>query len=291
MKFRMMVAIASVLALFALPAAASAHKRATPQSVQSHVRIAQQALSEIQQASGSEDPRAALEVWRSRLHSKAALREALKVSRSSARRNAPRSAKVMEDVARLFDVDVEAYAGALDEASGELQAAIAEALPDVLAGREQALAKLAAIAARLPATLQRSIAATISAVSGDIDEEVATLAESVQSGSLMPDVASRITSIIGIATEAVTGVVESLSGLTELLPAAVRPVFNTVISTVMGALKSVTGIVSGLFKTGGSTVDNGDAGSAPQRFDIPFNLISQVLGLVKGLPIPFLGTR
>lgn len=201
--------IATAALALALPAGASAHSPASPQSVRAHVRSADAALTKVERlVAGNQDAGAAVAMARNQFETRAAAREAGRL------RGGPRRATALRLVARLQDENLATFAKLVDEVDAAVQEPMADALAAALAGRERALSTLTALAPTLPAPAQRGVARAIAALSGDRTDEVAQLLAAMGSGRIsaaaQPVVAQAL-------SNAAAGIAMGMSRLQEVL--------------------------------------------------------------------------
>lgn len=238
--------IATAALALALPVSASAHSPASPQSVQTHVRSADAALTKVQQlVAGNQDAAAAVAMARNQIQTRAAAREAGRL------RGAPRRATALRLVARLQDENVATFAELVDDVAPAVQEPMADAITAALAGRERALSTLTALAPKLPAQAQRGVARAIAALSGDRTEEVTQLMAAMGSGRISAGAQPAVEQAL---SNAVAGIAVGMSRLQEVLgtlpPQAQAPV-QQAMDRLAGILQGLAGGAAGVPSAGG----------------------------------------
>ncbi len=260
--------IATAALALALPAGASAHATASPQSVRAHVQSAETALTQVQQlVAGNQDAAAAVAMARNQVQTRAAAREAGRL------RGAPRRATALRLVARLQDENVATFAELVDDVAPATQEPMAAALSAALAGRDRALQTLTALAPTLPAQAQRGVARAIAALSGDRTDEVVQLVGALTSGRVSPGAQPAVEQAL---SNAAAGIAVGMSRLQEVLgtlpPQAQAPV-RQAMERLAGILQGLAGGAAGGPSTGASV-----PGGPPAGLPIP----------VGGVPVPSL---
>ncbi len=250
-------------AVLAAPSAASAHSKPSVGSVREHVRSADQALTMVaKRVQHNNDAAAAVAAVRNLRQTKAAAREAARVTGRSKR------AKAWRLVAAQRDDNVKTLIAVVDDVGGAAQVDMTTALVSNLTGRELAVAKLTALAATLPDAAQAGIATAIAAISGQTAGDVAGIAQAMNSGQISAAAKPHLEQALGIASGAMFTGVAQLQQIVGMLPPQAQGPVNA-------AIAKVTGILQAIFGTGAGT--GGLLGNLP----IPENL-----PIPCGLPIP-----
>lgn len=242
-----LIAAGAALAVFAAPAAAGAHGKATPQSVKTHVRSAHAALDVVASlVRDHEDAAAAIAFARNRRDTLAAQREA----RALAARAPRAGVAALKTVAALTDEQGGIYADLVDEASGTLQVSLAKGAAASVKGRDRAVAQLTALAGTLPPAAAQGIARAIAAVLSDGAQE----AEDLSTAAAAPQVSTHAQAWLQLASEqSAAGMNTAVGKLRELLPtlpAAAQPHVEQAIDRIAGVMEMVQGILNGIFGDG-----------------------------------------
>jgi len=222
---RLATAAIVVGSLALAPAAAEAHKVASPKSVKSHVRKADRSLKQVKSLVRSGDsPEAAQHVRRVRSQMRSATREANRLKRRArSKRSVKRAAAAQVTVAKEFNRIAEAYAVIVDEANGVVQLAIASTIDNYLVGRQKAIEVLTGLMDQLPEAARPHIARVLALLTTDGKDEVVSITQAIQSPGLPPEVASALTQALEVATAAIGMATEQLQAILPLLPAEARP--------------------------------------------------------------------
>lgn len=264
----------AAVAILAVPSAAAAHSKPSVNSVRTHVRSADQALTVVTDLVRNDQASAAIAMVKNLRQTQAASRETGRI------RGASRRAKALRLVAAQRDSNVQTLTGLVDDVSGDLQVDMATAITSNLSGRETALSKLTELAGSLPAAAQAGIARAIAAISGHSDQDVSGLATAIGSGKISAAAQPGLQQALTTASGAMFTGVNQLQLIVGMLPAQAQGPVNN-------AIARVTGILQSIFGNGGPAA--GTTGGAPTAAPggMPANLpIPTNLPIPCGLPIP-----
>jgi hypothetical protein len=287
LKLKSLVAVAAALTVVAAPAAAEAHSRPSPNSVRSHVRSANDALSRVTQLVGAGDQAAAaIQLAENRLHTTAASREARRVHRAArGARGARRAISAYRLLATQQNRNIEAYAALVDDVQGGLQEQAARLVTTGLRGREQALGMLIQLVERLPEPARAPVAQVIQALSADGQDELGALFGVLATSDELP---LNVQNLLGQALDLATGALgtglgrlEDLVGL--LPPEAQAPVLQA-IAQVQTTITTVTSLLEGLLGDLPAVPGAGGASGLPDIGGLLGNLDDVLPGLGGVLP-------
>jgi len=263
-RFRQVTTGLVVVVVLAAPSVASAHSDASVGSVRAHVRGADQALAMVADAVANQDQAAtAVAMVQNRRQTQAATRDTARI------RGRAKQAKALRLVAAQRDENAQVLTGLLEKVDSALQADVATALTNNLSGRETAIAKLTALAPMLPAAAQVGIARAIAAISGRGASAVADITAAVKSGQIGAGALPQVQQALSIASGAMFMGIAQLQQIVGSLPGPAQGPVND-------AIARVTGILQGIFGTGGPA-----GGAVPANLPIPASL-----PIPCGLPIP-----
>ncbi len=243
---RLATAAIVVGSLALAPAAAEAHKVASPKSVKSHVKKADRSLKQVSSLVRSGDsPEAAQHIRRVRSQMRSAVREANRLKRRvRGKRSAKGAAAAQASVAKEFNRIAETYAAIVDEATGRVQVTIASMVDNYLVGREKAVAVLTALMDRLPEQARPHIARVIALLSTDGADEVASITQAMP--VVPPEAAAALKQALEIATAAIGTATERLKEILPLLPPEARPHVEQALGIVTQVVTQVNGLVTNL---------------------------------------------
>lgn len=268
---------ATVLALaLALPTAAGAHTRVSPQSVAKHVRSADQALRMVESlVSRNQDAQAAVRLARMRAELRAADREARRLrARARGKRGRVRAAAAYRRTAREHDRVVGVLAEIVDEAGGALQVDLAELLKAELQRREQALDALKALLPGLPDQVQELVSKLLSQVSSDDPAQLADLLSALRGGQLSPEAGALLEDALAQLTAAIDEGIARLHEVVGLVPEEARPFVEQALDAVVAGLEQLKASLSQLL-----------GGLSSPGAELPGGTPTSPLGLICGLSL------
>jgi hypothetical protein len=275
---RMVATMATLAALVAVPATASAksHDSAASASVsvQVHVTKAERAVKRLRHAvklgKGSVVKR---ELKTARSQTAAAAR----VARSMANNASSDSQEIAATqslalAGTQYDTLIESITALVDEITGQAQALIAQAISPSIAGKQNIIAMLTGMLTKVPAEIQPVLASIITALSVGDSTEVTNLDQAAHSGALPFDISSIVNSCLAMATDAINSAFSMIQGFLPMLPAGVQGpigsildmVTSTVGTIVPSVLSTITGLIDSVLGSlpfvGGTSATGGIAG-------------------------------
>jgi hypothetical protein len=270
------VASGLVVAVLALPSAAAAHSKPSVSSVREHIRGADQALATVtNRVQRHDQAAAAIAIVKNLRQTQTAARESGRI------RGASKQATALRLVAAQRDTNVQTLTGLVDDVGEDLQVDIATAITSNLTGRETAIAKLTALAPRLPAAAQAGIARAIAAISAHGDQTVSDLTTAINSGEIGAAAQPRLQQALKTASGAMFTGVNQLQKIAGMLPPQAQGPVSNAIARVTGILQSIFGNGTPANTTDAPPSTTATPGGKPANLPIPTNL-----PIPCGLPIP-----
>jgi hypothetical protein len=282
-KFRSLAVAATSLSLLVGGGVAEARtpvKSPTLAKVYKHTERADRALEALKSAAArhdASDALAALRAERRQVRSASnAVRRLVRAARSS-RKSAANAATGAAVVAAQQNQELAIFADLLDETTGHVQMAIAEAVKAVLAGRDIALDRLNDVIARLPEPARTQATQALEQLMAAAGPLAGLLAENLQSSAVPTDVKSIVMDALGMIETMLTGQIEQLKQtILPLLPAPAQAVVALALDQVTAILGNVTALVNGVL----SITPGVGTGSIPGLGD----LLGSLPGLSGGIP-------
>jgi hypothetical protein len=282
-KFRSLAVAATSLSLVVGGGVAEAKtpvKSPTLAKVSKHLHRADRALDALKAAAARRDAADALVALRAERRqvraASNAVRRLVRAARSS-RKSAVYAANGAALVAAQQNQELAVLADLVDETAGQVQAAIAEAIQAVLAGRDVALDRLNDVIARLPEPARTQAAAALEQLMAAVGPIAAMLAENLQSGQVPADVKGVITQALTMVQEMLAAQLEQVKQtILPLLPAPAQAVVGLALDHVTSILSQVTTLVNGIL----SGVPGTGTGSIPGVGQ----LLESLPGLSGGIP-------
>jgi phage-related protein len=248
---RSVAVMATVAALAAVPATASAKSHdsvaSAAASVQVHVNKAETAVKRLKRAVAA--------------HKGTTVKKELKTARSQtaaaargARSMAYSASSDVQEVAATqslalagtqYDALITAITDLVDEISGQAQALIAQAISPSLAGKANIITMLTTMLAKVPAEVQPVVASIIAALSLGDTAEVTNLDQAANSGTLPDNISSMVTSCLNMAMDAVNSAFSMIQGFLPMFPAAVQGPLGTILSTVTSTVGTLVPSILG----------------------------------------------
>lgn len=279
MRYRATLIGGALVAAMALPVTAQAHESVSPKTVAKHIRSADRALGNVEAlVEGNKDAKAAVQLAKMRRQLRAGDRESASLRRRARSRRAKgRAAAVTVKVARQHNEAAEVLAAIVDEAGGRPQVSIAETTDSELRGREKAISVLTKLIDRLPESARPAVARAIARLSSDGADEVRSLTDALEGGTLSPQAREAVAAALQLATEAVDMAIERLGSLAELVPEQARPYVDQALVLATTQLNMVKGLLQGLFAEygvpAGGTPPGGGSPPTPGGLPVPSGLL------------------
>ncbi len=272
MKYRATLIGGALVVAMALPVTAEAHQSVSPKTVAKHIRSADQALGMVETlVERNSDAKAAVQLTKLRRQIRAADGESAKLRRRArSPRARSRAASVTVKVARQHNEAAEVLADIVDEAGGRAQVRIAATIGSELQAREKALAVLTRLMDRLPESAKPGVARAIALLSSDGADEVRSLTEALEGGTLSPPAREAVEDALQRAIAAVDMAIERLGALAELVPEQARPYVDQAVALATTQLNMVKALLQGLFTQDGAP--GGGSLPIPSGLPVPSGL-------------------
>lgn len=283
---RLLILVVALVALAAAPAPAMARGSAAAQ-VRGSAHGAKVSLRRVARlVHANRDARAArqLRVMRRQLRTGERALKRLRHSRPNSRAYAQGARRL----GLVSDQCADTLTSLVDEAAGNPQVAIANAITACLGTREHVIEQLTSLLDQAPEQLRPFLSQAISLLSDDSAGDVADLTQLLKGGELPPRVADALQQAADLATTAIDQLKSHLGDVVSQLPPEARPLVQSVLDDVTAQLGQVQDLLKGLLQdvnTNPSTppsdpTDGGGSQTPPPSSQQPDfeQLLHQLLG-------------
>ncbi|MEA2233971.1 MAG: hypothetical protein QOD83_3787 [Solirubrobacteraceae bacterium] len=286
---RIVVTMATVATLVAVPATASAKspKVSASAGVQVHVVKAKKAIKLLKKAAKADNNAVVISQLRIARSQVAA---ASKLARRMAKSADPVAAAAsLTLVGTSYDQLLGSVTGIVDDVTGQAQTMLAQSINPTLAGNAQVLSVLTSLLDDVPASVQPLLASIVGSLGVSSGNDIVTMATALASGALPVDINALLTQSIHAATAAIQGSFATITSIMPLMSSTVQGPLSQILATVTqvgsagsilpsvlnsaSALSTITGLISTVL--GALPVAGGVAGAG--------GLTSTLTGLLGGI--------
>lgn len=237
MKRIRLIAIGAMLALAAIPTTASAAPNV--RDVAKQVRDANSAIELARQAAVQGDVDELLaQLQADRRSMGRAERKARAVE------GVANKARAQRKLASHYDLVFDQFAAIIDELPAEAQARVLGAIQYGSSARDEVIARLTALASRLPDGAQQAV--TEAVVRMQTDGDLKSLVDAIGSDDVGPGIRAALTDVFGEVTSRIEGSLDDLEAIVGTLPPEAQGHVQDALARVRSQLAEVLSVLEGI---------------------------------------------
>jgi hypothetical protein len=233
---RIVVTMATLVTLVAVPATASAKPKASASaSVQVHAVKAKKAIKLLKKAAKADNNAVVISQLRT---ARSQVATASKLARRLAKTDPVGAAASLTIAGTSYDQLLDAVTAIVDDVSGQAQTALAQSIIPTLAGHQQILSLLTSLLDDVPASVQPLLASIIGSLGVSTSNDIVSMATAL-AGNLPVNINALLTQSLGVATSALQSAFATINTIMPMMA-----------STVQGPLSQILASVSQVGSTG-----------------------------------------